>query len=74
MLELDILFRPFVEACFIRLTPAMQKTLDELLNQDDIELLELIQKPESIPNYTTLIRTIIQFQKTGTFVEYPPNS
>lgn len=74
MLELDILFRPFVEACFIRLTPDMQIILDELLNQDDIELLELIQNPESIPNYTPLIRTIIQFQKTGTFVEFPPNS
>lgn len=74
MLELDILFRPFVEACFVRLTPDMQIDIDELLNQDDIELLELIQNPESMPNYTTLIRAVIQFQKTGTFEEFPPHS
>ncbi len=74
MLELDILFRPFVEACFVRLPPDRQKKLDELLNLDDIELLELTQNPDSSPNYTTLIRTVIQFQQTGTFEESDPKS
>ena len=74
LLELDLLFRPFVEACFVRLSPEMQIALDELLNCDDMELLELTQNPDRIPKYSTVIRTVIQFQKNGSLVKFSSNS
>ena len=70
MLELDLLFRPFVEDCFVHLSHEMQLALDELLQRDDFELLELTRQPEQIPAYSMLIQSVLQFQKTGKFVDY----
>lgn len=66
MLELDLLFRPFVETCFTQLSLEMQIALDELLQHDDFDLLELTQQPDQIPGYSPLIRAVLQFRKTGT--------
>lgn len=69
MLELDLLFRPFVESCFTQLSREMQIALDELLQRDDFELLELIQQPDQIPTYSTLIRAVLQFRTSGTIAD-----
>lgn len=65
MLELDLLFRPFVEACFAHLTPVTQRAFDELLNKEDVELLALVRRPDQIPDYSTLMQAVLHFRKTG---------
>lgn len=70
MLELDLLFRPFAEACFEQLSGELQLVFVELLERDDVELLDLTRQPEQIPRYTTLIHMVMQFRKTGE-ITYP---
>ncbi len=65
MLELDLLFRPFAEACFEQLSCEQKLAFVELLDRDDFELLDLSRQPETIPRYTTLIHMVLQFRKTG---------
>ena len=72
MLELDLLLRPFVETCFEQLSPEMQLALDELLQRDDFEILDLSRQPEQIPAYSALMRTVLQFQKTGELESFGP--
>ena len=69
MLELDLLFRPFVETCFTQLSPEMQITLAELLQLDDFELLELTQQPDRNPAYSSLIGAVLQFRQTGKTID-----
>lgn len=65
MLELDLLFRPFAESCFEKLSGESQLVFVELLDRDDFELLDLTRRPEQIPRYTTLLQMVLQFRKTG---------
>ena len=72
MLELDLLFRPFVEECFVHLSDELQLALDELLQCEDFELLELTRQPERIPAYSNLIRMVLKFQKSDKIVDSDP--
>ena len=72
MLELDLLFRPFVEACYVNLSYEMQLALDELLQFEDFELLDLSRQPEKNPAYCELMRTVVRFKKTGRFEPVNP--
>ncbi|MYF02383.1 MAG: succinate dehydrogenase assembly factor 2 family protein [Gammaproteobacteria bacterium] len=65
MLELDLLFRPFAEACFEKLSGESQLVFVELLDRDDFELLDLTRQPAQIPRYTMLLQMVLQFRKTG---------
>ena len=65
MLELDLLFRPFAEVCFEKLSDESQLVFVELLDLDDFELLDLTRQPEQISRYTALLQMVLQFRKTG---------
>lgn len=73
MLELDLLFRPFAEACFEQLACELQREFVELLERDDFELLDLTRQPEQIPRFTTLIHLVLQFRQTGEIVDLKPS-
>ncbi len=73
MLELDLLFRPFAEACFEKLSGELQLVFVEMLECDDFELLDLTRQPEQISRYTTLIHMVLQFRKTGEIVDPKPS-
>ena len=72
MLELDLLFRPFAEACFEKLADELQVAFVDLLDRDDFELLDLSRQPELIPRFTTLIHMVLQFRKTGEISDPQP--
>ena len=61
MLELDLLLVPFVENRFENLASAQQQLVEQLLNLEDIELHELIQRPERRPEFQEIIELIVQY-------------
>lgn len=73
MLELDLLFRPFAEACFEQLADDLQLAFAELLECDDFELLDLTRQPDQMPCYTTLIHMVMQFRKSGKITDPNPS-
>ncbi|MCY3626772.1 MAG: succinate dehydrogenase assembly factor 2 [Gammaproteobacteria bacterium] len=63
MLELDLLLVPFVENRFENLASAQQQLVEQLLNLEDIELHELIQRPERRPEFQEIIELIVQYRQ-----------
>ncbi|MYD46235.1 MAG: succinate dehydrogenase assembly factor 2 [Gammaproteobacteria bacterium] len=72
MLELDLLFRPFAEACFEQLSSEFQLAFVELLDRDDFELLDLTRQPDQIPRFTKLIQMVMRFRTTGEIEDSKP--
>ena len=63
MLELDILLQPFVADCYDALTLAQRRSLQELLNLDDVELLELVRRPPDAGKFKELVQAILNHRR-----------
>ncbi|MDE0646423.1 MAG: succinate dehydrogenase assembly factor 2 [Gammaproteobacteria bacterium] len=63
MLELDLLLVPFIENRFEFLSNAQRQLVERLLNLEDVELHELIQRPERRPEFQEIIELIVQYRQ-----------
>ena len=63
MLELDILLQPFVENCYDTLTDAQKRTLHEMLNLDDVELLDMIRKRRDSGKFKEVVQAILDYRQ-----------
>lgn len=68
MLELDLLLRPFLEACFLTLSPAEQGLFRALLNCLDQDLFAWFMEARepSTPQFLPLIKKIQDYARTAT--------
>lgn len=62
LLELDLLLRPFVENRYDALSCLQKRSLHEMLNLDDVQLLEMVRRPQDAGTYKDVVRAILDYR------------
>lgn len=63
LLELDLLLQPFVESHYDSLSRDQQRSLHQLLDLDDVELLEKVRHPGDSGKFKEVIQEILDHRK-----------
>lgn len=62
MLELDVLLRPFASDRYEQLPIDQRRSFEQLLELDDVDILELVRRPEGAGQYTGVVQEILNFR------------